>query len=204
MQGKDKDVRARAGALRKSAEAESAAASCPIRSYHQAELLTDRETAKFLGISRPSVWRWSRSGRLPPPIHIGASARWVRTELVEALDRFRAERNAKLRSRPRPMIRTGGGSSYPARPRSGGWTVRWTMTPACKGIPRVGGTYHLSWVRDALEDELEAYAVAIEDELVRRTGGSRHELRRRFLALWRRLPERDRIDFLTRITGGAG
>ena len=35
--------------------------------------LTDKEIAKALGISRMTVWRWKKAGRLPQPRKIGAT-----------------------------------------------------------------------------------------------------------------------------------
>jgi hypothetical protein len=32
--------------------------------------------AMLFSISRPTVWRWSRSGHLPPPVHINGVTLW--------------------------------------------------------------------------------------------------------------------------------
>lgn len=48
--------------------------------------LTDKEVAQALGISRMSVWRWTKAGRLPKPRKIGAnSTRWDSREVAEAI-----------------------------------------------------------------------------------------------------------------------
>ena len=48
--------------------------------------LTDREIAQALGISRMTVWRWTKAGRLPQPRKLGAhTTRWDSLELVESL-----------------------------------------------------------------------------------------------------------------------
>ncbi len=59
-----------------------------------------------------------------------------------------------------------------------------------------------SWVRLACAGELEAYALAIEDELMRRAAAGRHELRRVFARLWRRLTQEDRAAFLRHVSEG--
>lgn len=48
----------------------------------QPEYLSDKQVATYLSITRDTVWRWSREGRLPPPIKIGPnSTRWRRSEI---------------------------------------------------------------------------------------------------------------------------
>lgn len=49
----------------------------------QSEWLSDVQVAAYLGIrSRDTIWRWTREGRLPEPIKIGAnSTRWRRSEI---------------------------------------------------------------------------------------------------------------------------
>ena len=39
-------------------------------------MMTCREVAEALGVSERSVWRWSATGVLPPPVQIGAARRW--------------------------------------------------------------------------------------------------------------------------------
>ena len=53
--------------------------------------LTDKEIAKALGISRMSVWRWTKAGRLPQPRKIGAnSTRWDSVEVMAAIRKMAA------------------------------------------------------------------------------------------------------------------
>lgn len=48
--------------------------------------LTDRDVAKLLGISRMTVWRWTKAGRLPQPRKLGAhTTRWDSLEVMEAI-----------------------------------------------------------------------------------------------------------------------
>ena len=47
------------------------------------ELLTDREVAAMLGIGVRSVWRKAQDGRLPPPVKVGGSTRWVKSTMRE-------------------------------------------------------------------------------------------------------------------------
>ena len=53
--------------------------------------LTDKEVGKALGISRMSVWRWAKSGRLPQPRKLGAnSTRWDSREVQAAIQKMAA------------------------------------------------------------------------------------------------------------------
>lgn len=53
--------------------------------------LTDKEIAQALGISRRTVWRWSKAGRIPQPRKLGAnSARWDSNEVQAAIQKMAA------------------------------------------------------------------------------------------------------------------
>jgi len=39
-------------------------------------MMTVKQVAEALGVSERSVWRWSATGILPPPVRIGATRRW--------------------------------------------------------------------------------------------------------------------------------
>ena len=53
--------------------------------------LTDREVGQMLGVSRATVWRWSKDGRLPQPRKIGEnSTRWDSRELQAAIQKMAA------------------------------------------------------------------------------------------------------------------
>jgi prophage regulatory protein len=44
--------------------------------------LTDEQVAARYTISRMTVWRWAREGRLPRPVKLGPNVtRWVQAEL---------------------------------------------------------------------------------------------------------------------------
>jgi len=47
------------------------------------ELLTTNEVARLLGCGARSVWRWSRSGRMPAPVRIGNTVRYRRREIED-------------------------------------------------------------------------------------------------------------------------
>ena len=48
--------------------------------------LTDKEVGKALGISRMSVWRWAKAGRLPQPRKLGGNTtRWDSAEVQAAI-----------------------------------------------------------------------------------------------------------------------
>ena len=40
-----------------------------------------RAVAERYSASIATVWRWTRTGELPPPVRIGGSTRWLRQEL---------------------------------------------------------------------------------------------------------------------------
>lgn len=50
------------------------------------ELLTSRQAAALCGCGERSLWRWSRSGQAPAPVHIGsgprAAVRYRRSDLL--------------------------------------------------------------------------------------------------------------------------
>jgi predicted DNA-binding transcriptional regulator AlpA len=49
----------------------------------QHRLLAVAEVARVLGISIPTVWRWSSEGRIPPPLKLGKNVtRWDGAELA--------------------------------------------------------------------------------------------------------------------------
>lgn len=54
-------------------------------------LLTDREAAIWLGLSRATFWRRVADGTFPAALKIGGSTRWRRDELVAALERISAD-----------------------------------------------------------------------------------------------------------------
>lgn len=51
--------------------------------------LTDRQLAEHYAVSRATIWRWVRQGRLPPPIHISAGTTRFSAEAIEQRDRER-------------------------------------------------------------------------------------------------------------------
>ncbi len=53
---------------------------------HLKELLSAKETATFLSLSRTTLWRRTRSGALPAPLRVAGLTRWRRSELLAFLD----------------------------------------------------------------------------------------------------------------------
>lgn len=49
-------------------------------------LLTVEELAEMLNISRPSVYRRLKEGRIPQPLRFGRSVRWNQWQIQEWLD----------------------------------------------------------------------------------------------------------------------
>lgn len=58
--------------------------------------LNDREVAERYGISRAGVWRHSEKGLLPKPVKLGHSTRWLASELDEADNQLRAQRDSEV------------------------------------------------------------------------------------------------------------
>ena len=55
------------------------------RNMTKSLLVSDKEAAAWIGISRATFWRRVADGTLPKPIRICGATRWWRTELLEAL-----------------------------------------------------------------------------------------------------------------------
>ena len=55
-------------------------------------LVSDRVVAALMQSSRQTIWRWSREGRLPKPVKLGANlTRWQVGPLREALAKLAGE-----------------------------------------------------------------------------------------------------------------
>ena len=57
-------------------------------------LLNDREVAAQLGVSKATVWRHAAAGLLPRPVKLGHSSRWPESDLAEAVQRLKAQRDS--------------------------------------------------------------------------------------------------------------
>lgn len=52
----------------------------------QTRRLTIAEVARVVGVSRPTVWRWVKEGKLPQPHKLGMNCtRWNGQEIAEAI-----------------------------------------------------------------------------------------------------------------------
>jgi len=49
-------------------------------------LVSAKELGALLGVSRCTVWTWHASGRIPLPVKIGGTTRWLRSEVVAWLE----------------------------------------------------------------------------------------------------------------------
>lgn len=49
-------------------------------------LLTDKDVAELLGVSRVHVWDCSREGSLPKPYKLGTLTRWKRQDIEALVD----------------------------------------------------------------------------------------------------------------------
>jgi predicted DNA-binding transcriptional regulator AlpA len=63
-------------------------------SADSALLLSDNTAAAWLGISRATFWRRVADGTLPRPIRLGGATRWRQDELLLAVERASAKRDA--------------------------------------------------------------------------------------------------------------
>ena len=50
------------------------------------QLLTAKDLAQRLSISLRQVHRLNSTGKIPPPIHIGGSVRWIDNEIIAFID----------------------------------------------------------------------------------------------------------------------
>ena len=55
-------------------------------------LLSDRNAATLLGMSRATLWRRVRDKSLPQPVRLHGLTRWRRDELLAAVDALSAKR----------------------------------------------------------------------------------------------------------------
>lgn len=59
-------------------------------------LLTDAQVAERLGVSKATVWRKAAAGILSKPIRLGHSSRWPESDLIEAVERLKAQRDSEV------------------------------------------------------------------------------------------------------------
>ncbi len=54
--------------------------------------LKDTEVAMRYGVSRPTIWRWTKNGNFPKPVKLGAgSTRWRASDLETWENQFQHE-----------------------------------------------------------------------------------------------------------------
>jgi len=52
---------------------------------NELEMLTVKDVAETLKMGERTIWRLVSSGRFPPPVRIGASARWRKSRIQQWL-----------------------------------------------------------------------------------------------------------------------
>lgn len=57
-------------------------------------LLRDKEACKTLGCSRATLWRRVQDGTLPRPIKIGHMSRFIASEIFEAIEKAKNQRDS--------------------------------------------------------------------------------------------------------------
>lgn len=59
-------------------------------------LLNAKESAKILQISAPTFWRRVADGTTPPAVKIGNLSRWPQSEILEVIEKAKAQRNVGI------------------------------------------------------------------------------------------------------------
>lgn len=59
---------------------------------HPDPLLTVKEVAAIIGVSVPTIWRWTRAGTIPMPVKLGGMSRWPRSEILNVIKEAKANR----------------------------------------------------------------------------------------------------------------
>jgi excisionase family DNA binding protein len=57
-------------------------------------LMTDKEVAELLGVSRTSVWKYVLAGQIPKPIKFGRMSRFPVSEISKAIETAKRQRAA--------------------------------------------------------------------------------------------------------------
>ena len=60
----------------------------------QNNLLRDKEACELLGCSRATLWRRAQDGTLPRPIKIGGMSRFVASEVFDAIEKAKTQRDS--------------------------------------------------------------------------------------------------------------
>lgn len=64
-------------------------------SYQPADrLLSVRDTARALGCSVATVWRWAADGTISKPLKLGGTTRWRESEILNVIAAADAARDA--------------------------------------------------------------------------------------------------------------
>ncbi len=58
-------------------------------------LLTDREVAERLGVSKATIWRHAAAGLFPKPVKLGHASRWPESDVEAAVERLKVQRDGK-------------------------------------------------------------------------------------------------------------
>jgi len=55
--------------------------------------VSDSNLAERYGVSRPTIWRWAKAGRLPAPVQLSPGCtRWIADEISAKDDEWKAKR----------------------------------------------------------------------------------------------------------------
>ncbi len=64
-------------------------------------LIRDAEAAKIIGCSKSSFWRRVADGTFPQPVKFGGLSRWLKADIIEAIEAAKAKRNGLA---PKPAV----------------------------------------------------------------------------------------------------
>jgi predicted DNA-binding transcriptional regulator AlpA len=71
----------------------------------QLELLDTKEMQRIFGITRKTLYRMVKDGRLPAPTRIGSSHKWFSTSVVKAVAEMKAKSEKNLKSANKEVYR---------------------------------------------------------------------------------------------------
>ena len=71
-----------------------------MNSYDPDDLYRDREACKIIGCSKSSFWRRVADGTFPPPVKIGGLSRWLRSDIVNAIEQAKERRDGPSLNSP--------------------------------------------------------------------------------------------------------
>lgn len=69
---------------------------CKMASPDLDDLIRDTEAARIIGCSKSSFWRRVADGTFPQPVKIGGLSRWLKTDIIDAIELAAKRRNESV------------------------------------------------------------------------------------------------------------